>query len=225
MTSPSPLDIYIEIVKSGKPSTPAMIDENSIFILLSRITGNHIISYDDLMDARMTNIFIYDIPEDKKEFSIVATRQCVRDIDLMPYEWKNIYILRHFSTATIEAQNALLKILEDCPPYAVILMEVETSNVLLETIRSRSIDLTRRSVSEELYTLTPAIIQAYREHDSIALSRLLYDLKCTSTEAIAILRWVYPYMDESDMMRCDTMIEDLSTTHENPRSILDVFFL
>ncbi len=37
--------------------------------------------------------------------------------------------------------NALLKILEECPIYASILLVVEDSEALLETIHSRCIDL------------------------------------------------------------------------------------
>ena len=43
-------------------------------------------SYEELVDANVMNVFIYDIPEDKKEFSIITVRECIRDIDLMPYE-------------------------------------------------------------------------------------------------------------------------------------------
>ena len=82
----APLDIYIKTVKSESPSTPAMLDEMSIFQLLSQFTGQHIMSYEELIDAHVMNVFIYDIPEDKKEFSITTTRECIRDIDLIPYE-------------------------------------------------------------------------------------------------------------------------------------------
>jgi hypothetical protein len=98
---PSPLSIYIETVRSAQSSTPAMMDEMSIFTLLSSITGQHIVSYEDLTEASVTSIFTYDIPEDKKEFNIETVRRCISDIDLMPYTGKHIYILRHFSTATL----------------------------------------------------------------------------------------------------------------------------
>ena len=82
----NPLHIYIETVRSENPSTPAMMSEMSIFTLLSSITGQHIMSYEELIEADVMNVFIYDIPEDKKEFSIITTRQFISDIDLMPYE-------------------------------------------------------------------------------------------------------------------------------------------
>lgn len=221
----SPFRIYIETVKSENPSTPAMLDEMSIFTLLSWVTGLHIMSYEELIEANVMNVFVYDIPEDKKEFSITTTRECIRDIDLMPYEWKNIYILRHFSTATLPAQNALLKVLEECPPYAVILLEVDNPNSVLDTIRSRVIDLANTRLTTLLSPAGQDIVRYYRDDKKVGLAATLYGIRPTSEEAILILRWVYPYLNETDMMRCDETIEALAATHESPRSILDIFFL
>ncbi len=79
------LSIYASSIRSTESSTPAMIDEMSLFSLVSEITGIHMISYDDIIDASLSYIYIYEIPEDKKEFSIEVVRKCISDIDLMPY--------------------------------------------------------------------------------------------------------------------------------------------
>lgn len=223
--TPTPLSIYINWVRSSLASTPAMIDEVSIFTLLSSVTGQHIMSYEDLIEASVSNVFIYDIPEDKKEFNIETVRKCIWDIDLMPYEWKHIYILRHFDTATWHAQNALLKILEDCPIYAVILLEVPSGNSVIETIRSRSIDLTQSTSSGTMSPQGREIVDYYVQKKYRELARSLYLFRCNSDEAILILRWVYPYLDETNTEKCNIAIDSLSSTHESPRSILDVFFL
>jgi DNA polymerase III delta prime subunit len=222
---PSPLSIYIETVRSAQSSTPAMMDEMSIFTLVSAMTGQHIVSYEDLTEASVTSIFIYDIPEDKKEFNIETVRRCISDINLMPYTGKYIYILRHFSTATLWAQNALLKILEECPSYAVILLEIDNPNSILDTIRSRVIDLTSTMIPILLSQAWQDIIRYYREGKKVGVAATLYGIRPTSDEAIAILRWVYPYLDQADTIRCDEAIEALAATHENPRSLLDIFFL
>jgi DNA polymerase III delta prime subunit len=221
----NPLHIYIQTVRSDHPSTPAMMDEMSIFTLLSSITGQHIVSYEDLTEASMTSVFTYDIPEDKKEFNIETVRRCIMDIDLMPYTGKHIYILRHFSTATLWAQNALLKILEECPSYAVILLEVDNPNSILDTIRSRTIDLANTRTSTLLSQSGQDIIRYYREGKKVGLAATLYGMRPASDEAIAILRWVYPYLSQADAIRCDAAIEALAATHESPRSLLDIFFL
>lgn len=221
----SHLDRYIASVQSDTSSTPAMIDELSIFLMLSRITGEHIISYEDLIEANIPYIFVYDIPEDKKEFNIETVRKCIIDIGLLPYSWKNIYILRHFDTATLSAQNALLKVLEECPQHAVILLELANPNSILDTVRSRVVDLTSIGKSDTISTIGQEIVNFYRAKNYQKLASTLYTMKCTSEEAILILRWVYPYLSDGDMERCDSAIESLASTHENPKSILDIFFL
>ena len=219
------LQTYLHGAISEEPTTPVLMDESSIFLFLSGFTKEHILSYEELIEASISQVYTYDIPEDKKEFNIETVRRCIIDIELRPYEWKNIYILRHFDTATIQAQNALLKILEECPPYAIIILEVENANMILDTIRSRTIDLTERSKWEGLSPLWTEIIEAYKKRDHNRLAELLYGSKCTSNEAISILQWVYPYLAYDDMLRCDEAIEALASTHENPRSILDIFFM
>lgn len=221
----SPLNTYITSILSEDSTTPVMIDESSIFLVLSWITGQHLISYEELAEASIGNIFTYDIPEEKKEFNIETVRWCIADIELKPYEWKNIYILRHFSTATIQAQNALLKILEECPSYAVIILEVENPNSVLETIRSRVIDLTKSGNWEYMSPTGSELVGYYKKKDHKKLAQTLYNLKCSSNEAITILRSIYPYLSQEEMWRCDIAIESLSSTHENPRSILDAFFI
>ncbi len=222
---PSSLDSYISSVLWENSTTPSMMDESSIFLFISRITGNHTLSYEEIIEANISNITIYDIPEDKKEFNVKTVRWCIMDIELKPYQWKNIYILRHFSTATVEAQNALLKILEECPEYAVIILEVENPNSMLETIRSRVINLTNISRWTYIESIGKEIITYYNKNDHKKLAEVLYNIKCSSNEAIWILHWVYSWLSSDDMIRCDAAIEYLSSTHENPRSILEIFFL
>ncbi len=221
----SQLSTYIKSVLSENSTTPAIMDEDSIFILISWVTGQHIMSYEDLIEANISTIFVYDIPEDKKEFNIETVRKFLSNTDLMPYSGKHIYILRNFSTATLWAQNSLLKILEDCPPYAVILLEVINPNSIIETIQSRVINLTAIKRSSLPPQFCQEIINDYKDRNYQNLAKNLYNLKCSSDEAILILRWVYPYLDKIDASRCDLAIESLSSTHENPRSILDTFFL
>ncbi len=222
---PSPMSTYIASIASDTASTPVMMDESTIFLLVSGVTGLHLLSYSELIEANISNISLYDIPEDKKEFNIETVRRCIIDIELRPYIWKHLYILRHFDTATRFAQNALLKILEECPAYAVIILEVEHPNSILETIRSRVMDLSAPYKWGQLNPLIGEIIEFYIKKDHPKLAQALYTMKCSSQDAIMILQWVYPYLAPVEMKRCDTAIESLASTHENPRSILDVFFL
>lgn len=221
----TPLELYMQSINSEEQTTPAMMDEMSIFTTIQTITKEEILSYEELSQANITNIFVYDIPEGKKEFNIETVKKIISDIELRPYKWKNIYILRHFDTANKYSQNALLKILEECPKHAVIVLEVENPNSIFITIRSRIIDLTRKNSWTLLSPEWNEIIQHYIKKQYKELAGVLHSLKCTNTEAIAILRWVYPYLKQDDMIRCTDAIAALSSTYETPKYILNVFFL
>lgn len=76
--------------------------------------------------------------------------QLVNDVDIRPYESRyKIYIVDEASKMTPQAQNALLKTLEEPPAYAVILLLADNLEMLLPTIVSRSMVLHLRPIAED----------------------------------------------------------------------------
>ena len=77
--------------------------------------------------------------EDKKKVTTVEqVRDVINDAYVKPFEnEKKVYIFRYGDDITQQAQNALLKILEEPPAYAVFIILAENTNSLLATIRSR----------------------------------------------------------------------------------------
>ena len=62
------------------------------------------------------------------------------DIMIRPYSSKyKIYIIADADMMSVEAQNALLKTIEEPPEYAVIMLLTENAETLLPTIRSRCV--------------------------------------------------------------------------------------
>lgn len=73
------------------------------------------------------------------------------NILLKPYESnRKVFIIEASDTMTISAQNRLLKILEEPPQYAVIILITQSSHSLLPTIRSRSQMIKFNRVSKKL---------------------------------------------------------------------------
>ncbi|KXZ40637.1 DNA polymerase-3 subunit delta' [Alkalithermobacter thermoalcaliphilus JW-YL-7 = DSM 7308] len=70
-------------------------------------------------------------------FKVSQIRQITVDISVRPYSNKKIYILNQADKMTIQAQNALLKTLEEPPSYAVIILITDNIYSLLDTIKSR----------------------------------------------------------------------------------------
>lgn len=72
------------------------------------------------------------------------------DIAIKPYSGpKKIYIMNEGEKMTVQAQNALLKTLEEPPGYAVILILTTNVNSLLPTILSRCVLLNMKPVRDE----------------------------------------------------------------------------
>ena len=59
------------------------------------------------------------------------------DIIVKPHNQYKIYIINQAESMTIEAQNALLKTLEEPPEYAIIILITSNKEALLDTIKSR----------------------------------------------------------------------------------------
>ena len=73
------------------------------------------------------------------------------DIVIKPYSGAyKIYIISEGEKMTPQAQNALLKTLEEPPAYAVIFLLTENADALLSTIRSRCVMLKLRNIKDKL---------------------------------------------------------------------------
>jgi len=77
-------------------------------------------------------------------------KQLVEDVDIRPYcSKKKIYIVPDASRMTVQAQNALLKTLEQPPEYCVILLLSDNDDALLPTVRSRCVKISTGLLSDE----------------------------------------------------------------------------
>ncbi len=77
--------------------------------------------------------------------------QLNNDIVIKPYSSKyKIYIVDEAEKMNIQAQNALLKTIEEPPAYAVILLLTTNADGFLPTILSRCITLNLKTVKEDL---------------------------------------------------------------------------
>lgn len=78
-------------------------------------------------------------------------KQINEDIQIKPYSGKyKIYIMADADLMTVQAQNALLKTIEEPPSYAVIFLLTENADSLLPTICSRCVMLKLRNIKDQL---------------------------------------------------------------------------
>ena len=73
------------------------------------------------------------------------------DVAIKPYSSpKKIYIMNEGEKMTVQAQNAILKTIEEPPEYAVIMLLTSNIDSLLPTIRSRCVRLDLKVVDDSL---------------------------------------------------------------------------
>ncbi len=84
------------------------------------------------------DIKIIDLEEKEKSIGISQTREGTRFLQEKPFSYKKKFlIILNSEKLTTQAQNSLLKTLEEPPSYGVIILSSKTQNSLLETIVSR----------------------------------------------------------------------------------------
>ncbi len=77
--------------------------------------------------------------------------QVTQTVDIRPYEGPyKVYIIPQADEMTPQAQNALLKTLEDPPAYVVLMLLTENADQLLPTITSRCVILKLRNIKDSL---------------------------------------------------------------------------
>ena len=87
------------------------------------------------------DVIVIDDPE-KKTVSVDLIRQLQADAYIRPNEGvKKIYLIPRSQDMTDNAQNALLKLIEEPPSYAVFLLLANNAEKLLPTVRSRAAEL------------------------------------------------------------------------------------
>lgn len=102
-------------------------------------------------------------------------KQITGDMGIKPYSSpRKIYIINEGEKMTIQAQNALLKTLEEPPEYGVILILTSNVNMLLPTIVSRCVVLHMRPVEDALvkkYLMEKLHVPDYKADICVAFAR------------------------------------------------------
>lgn len=102
-------------------------------------------------------------------------RQVNNDVAIKPYKGpKKIYIMNEGEKMTAQAQNALLKTLEEPPEYAVLLILTGNVDSLLQTILSRCVVLNMKPTKDaqiKKYLMETMEIPDYKADICVAFAR------------------------------------------------------
>ena len=97
------------------------------------------------------DVIYFQALEKPPKYTIEDVRkQIVETVDLKPFQYdRKIYIIEKADTLNVQAQNALLKTLEEPPAHVMFLLLAERAEAFLPTILSRVVTMKIRPLSEE----------------------------------------------------------------------------
>lgn len=134
--------------------------------------------------------------EDKREIVVAQVRQLRSEAYIRPNEAnRKVFIIEDAQAMNENAQNALLKVLEDGPQYLSFLLLAENSQQLLTTIRSRCEVLSLAAepgedapvVSEELQKTAQQLADLLLEGEELALVELTAGLEVKKPDKDTLL--------------------------------------
>lgn len=126
ITMRGPIIIFRSSQKSRENKALELIEKE----LEQKINWNYLTNFPD--------INIIEPIEDKKSIGIAQVKQGINFLQEKPLSLSTkILIISRADLLTADAQNAMLKILEEPPEYALILLLTKTENGLLPTVVSR----------------------------------------------------------------------------------------
>lgn len=158
--------------------------------------------------------------------------QINNDIVIKPYSSpRKIYIVNEGEKMTPQAQNALLKTLEEPPEYAVILLLVSNVNTLLPTILSRCVLLNMKPVRDALvkkYLMEEMQVPDYKADVCVAFARgnvgkakalaSSEEFENVKSEALALLK----YLQEMEIPEIVTAVKKAGEYKLEVNDYLDI---
>jgi DNA polymerase-3 subunit delta' len=165
-----------------------------------------------------------------KQMGIDEARQLIHAMSLKPARrGPRVAIVRDAQLLTLHAQSALLKLLEEPPGFAVIVLVTENPASLLATLRSRCQilrfgTLAREEVVELLlaHGRPPELARAAAAISAGSIGRALACDEDTLADRVALLEAFEGFRDGE--VSLDTMVEDLLDRQSASRSGLTTVF-
>ncbi len=156
--------------------------------------------------------------EDKNSIGIDQTRGLIKYITQKPFSSRYKYvIIKEAHLLTPEAQNALLKILEEPPTYATIILEAKNLKSLLPTVISRCqrVEVKFKEISQQPGENTPIAIDEIKK--MTLGERLAWAADASKEEKDEVIN-----MLESWIIQERELLAEISGATENIDAILEI---
>lgn len=140
----STLLYFEDVIKNNKMSHAYMITgpEKSGKTTLTKVVLSMLASNDSekerIISLNSPDIIVIDKEDGKKSIGIEQIRDAIKDISYTPFEFNfKAYIIKNAECMTIQAQNSLLKSIEEPNDNVYFFLLTTNSSLLLQTINSR----------------------------------------------------------------------------------------
>ena len=173
------------------------------------------------------------VHEKPKTISVDEVRQqLVEDMQIKPYSGGyKVYILDDAQKMTPQAQNALLKTIEEPPAYGIILILTNALEALLPTIRSRCVTINLRSVDDrrirdhlmrvkEIPDYQAGMCTAFAQ-GNIGKAMMMADLEDFSLQQRLVLR-IVKHVHEMEIYEVTSAVKELQAYKDEMDRILEL---
>ena len=158
--------------------------------------------------------------------------QINNDVGIKPYSSPyKVYIMNEAEKMTVQAQNAILKTLEEPPEYAVIILLTTNVNSLLPTILSRCVVLNMKPVADDKvrkYLMEQLEVPDYKAEVCVAFARgnvgkakalaSSEDFENVKSEALSLLK----YIQDMELHEITAAIKKISDYKLEVNDYLDI---
>lgn len=162
-------------------------------------------------------------------------RQVVDDVGIKPYRGPyKIYLINDADKMTPQAQNALLKTIEEPPSYAVIMLMTNNAEGLLPTILSRCVRLDLKAIQDNLvknYLMERLHIPDYQAEvdTSFAQGNIGKAEAAATSEDFAVMTrnvlQILKYVNDMEVYELVDAMKELAPNKDNVYDYLDLFLL
>lgn len=160
-------------------------------------------------------------------------KQVNGDVGIKPYSSKyKIYIINEAEKMNAQAQNAILKTLEEPPEYVIILLLTTNINAFLPTILSRCVVLNMKPVPDELvkkFLMEEVMVTDYKAEVCVAFARgnvgkakalaSSEEFENIKSEAISLLK----YIKDMELSEVIAAVKKLSEYKLSINDFFDIF--
>lgn len=154
----------------------------------------------------------FDIVEQTGNIGVEEVRNLHANIFLAPLTSPNKAVVVKIDAITTEAQNALLKILEEPPPHTIIILTASTSEIFLPTILSRCFVIEQKeqikSITETKQEELESLIAAILSQNIGAKLKLAQDYGKNREEAVV-------FLEEFTIIVRQNLLTQIEETAEN----------